>query len=173
MKAFKAAVGVAFYLFLFIIVPRMLAEKVPGDSLGPLGSTETIIGYSTVIGLVLASVYAAKTLTPKHSAINLAACMLSDMVGFYIFLFFVGFGEPWSFGRVEKAIPLNAIAAAGEVVSEATITFDFRFFVELLAVVLAMKLVVRLLEFYLERVEENRRRVERKQPDADFYSTGS
>ena len=140
MKILKAMLGAAFYIILFIILPRLLLEKVPPDILIPFRPIQNILTVLTVLGLILAALYATKTLTPKHKPVNLAASVGLEFAEFYIFLFFIGFGDPTSFGIVEKAIPMGP--------ERVTLMFDFRIFILLLLVVLAIKVIVTFLKFY-------------------------
>lgn len=142
MKVLKALVGVAFYISLFVVLPRLVVEKVPQDVLNPFGSAQNILDASTSFGILLSFLYAVKTLTQKQSLLNLASSVGSDIAVFYIFLFFIGFGNPESFGKVEKFIQ----AGPG-----ATIMFDFTIFAQLLLAVLAVKVLVKFLEFQDER----------------------
>jgi hypothetical protein len=119
-------------------------EKVPPDFLIPFGPVQDILKVLTVLGLALAALYSIKTLTPKANPANLAASVGLEFAGFYIFLFFIGLGDPASLGRVEKAISTGP---------GVTLVFDFRVFVLLLLAVLAFKVVVALLEFYHARGE--------------------
>lgn len=142
MKVLKAVLGATLCIILFIILPRLVLEKVPPNILIPFGPIQNILTVLTVLGLTLAALYAVKTLTPKHNPVNLAASVGLELAGFYMLLFFIGLGNPTSFGRVEKAIPMGP---------RVTLMFDFRIFVLLLLVVLAIKVVVALLEFHHAR----------------------
>ena len=142
MKVLKAVSGAALYIILFIILPRSMLEKVPPSILTPFGPIQNILTILTVLGLTLAALYAVKTLTPKHNPLNLGASVSLELAKFYMLLFFIGFGDPLSFGRVEKLIPMGP---------GVTLKFDFRIFVLLLVAVLVIGVVVELLEFYYAR----------------------
>jgi len=142
MKVLKAVLGPTLCIILFIILPRLVLEEVPPDILVPFGPIQNFLTVLTVLGLTLAALYATKTLTPKHNPVNLAASVGLELAGFYVLLFFVGLGNPANFGRVEKAIPMGP---------GVTLMLDFRIFVLLLLVVLAIKVVVGLMEFHRAR----------------------
>jgi hypothetical protein len=144
MKILKAALGAGLIICFFVVLPRLMLEKVPPDLLIPFGPVQDILTVLTVLGLTIASLYSIKTLTPKANPANLVASVSLEFAGFYILLFFIGFGDPASLGRVEKAIPTGP---------GVTLVFDFRIFVLLLLAVLAFKVVVALLEFYNARSE--------------------
>jgi len=139
MKILKALLGAAFYIVLFVYWPRLTLTNVPSDILGPLGPVENILMTSTVVGIVLALLFVIKTLTAKQNPLNLVVLVVSELVGFYVFLFFISFGNPINFGRVEKAIPIGP---------GVTVKFDFRIFVQLTLVVLVFRVAVGILEFY-------------------------
>lgn len=142
MKVLKAVFGATLYIILFIILPRLALEKVPPDILIPFGPIQNTLKVLTVLGLTLAVLYAVKTLTSKRNPVNLVASVGLKLAGFYLLLFFIGYGDPTSFGRVEKAISVEP---------GVTLMSDLRFFVLLLLTVLAFKVVVALLEFHHAR----------------------
>lgn len=139
MKTLKVVLAVTFCTLSFIVLPRLFLPKVPPEFLVPFPPLRNVLTVLTVLGLTLAVLYTAKTLTLKRNPVNLVASVSLELAAFYVLLFFIGFGDPASFGRTEKAIP---VAGPG-----ATLMFDFRIFVLLLLVVLAVKVIVALLKF--------------------------
>lgn len=139
MRALKALLGGALWIIVLVILPRAMLKDLPPEFLAPYGSAEVVINFLTVIGLIIATLYVAKALTPKSNPVNLVASIGSDLARFYSFLFFIGFGDPTSFGRVEKTI-----SAGGDM----TFISDFGIFVQLLLVLLIIDFAVAFLEFY-------------------------
>lgn len=142
MKIVKIVLVSIFIILVFIILPRLFLPKVPSEFLVSLGSLRNILTTLTISGLAGAAFYTAKILTPKRSPVNLVAGIGFELVGYYLIFFFLGLGNPLSFGKVEKALPIEP---------GATLTFDFRIFVLVLLVVFAAKVVVATLKFYQAR----------------------
>lgn len=138
MKELKAVLGAALLVVVMVVLPRMRLDSLPSEFLAPYGSAEVIINFLTVIGLILATLYVLKTLTSKSSPVNLVASIGAELTTFYSVLFFIGFGDPANFGRVEKMISMGA---------DITLISDFRIFIQLLAVLLVIDVVLSLLEF--------------------------
>ncbi len=139
MKELKILLGATARIFFLIILPRMRIESIPPEFMAPFGSAQVVINFLTVIGLITTTLYVVKNLTPKTNPINLGSSIGMALAKFYSFLFFIGFGEPGSFGIVEKTIP-------GEVT--AVLISDLRIFVQLLVVVLVIEIAAKVLEFY-------------------------
>jgi len=144
MRVFKAALGAAVFIGIFIVLPRLALERVPPEYLMAFQPIQNILTILAALGLALAVFFAAKALTTKGNPVNLIASVGMELAGFCVFLFLVGLGDPMSFGRVEKAIPIGGAPPV-------TLLLDLRVFVWLLAGVLALKVMVTILGFFQAR----------------------
>lgn len=139
MKALKALPGVVFYIALFIVLPRLLIEKIPALVIAVFGAVNSVLTSLAVMGVVLAALYAAKTLAPKGSSTELAAHVLSEAASLGVLLFFIGFGSPLSLGKGERSIPIGP---------DSVIFFDFHIFALLFITVTTLRIAAKIFEYY-------------------------
>ncbi|MBM3309178.1 MAG: hypothetical protein FJY77_02900, partial [Candidatus Altiarchaeales archaeon] len=118
MKILKALFGALLYLATFVVIPKMAVEKMPAEMMAQFGSQETLLSTLTTIGVLLAGLYAFKTLTPKSNPANLLSRTLLDFLELYVFLFFIGLGDATNLGLAEKQV----------MSAKATVLFNFRIF---------------------------------------------
>ena len=148
MKALRivnATFGAIVSIAIFVVLPWLALLYLPVDVLRMLGPIQDMVMVLNAMGLVLAVFYAAKALTRKRNPVNLVASVGLELAGFYLFLFFIGLGDPTRLGIVEMAIPMGQTGPA------ITLTLDLRIFVLAVAMVLAIKVVLSLMGFFSAR----------------------
>jgi len=122
------------YIILLIVLPRVVLSMLPAELSRMLSMTsfnlEAILLGLTYPGVALALLALARGFANPRSFVNLGAGILSRLVRFYLLLFVIGLGQPWSFGQME----------IGGQAEQVTLTFllDLRFFVALDAVILGL-----------------------------------
>jgi len=130
------------YLVLFVALPRVVLSRLPAEILRMLGTggfdLEAFVLSLTISGAALALIAVTRGFTQPRSVMNLTASISSQLVWFYLVLFFIGLGQPWSFGKAQ-------ITASGGPATM-TVIFDIRFFVGLAAAILGLTITKMVLE---------------------------
>jgi len=145
MKMFKALAGAGLYLIVLAVLPRAVVNNVPPEVLNQLGSWEGVVTNLTILGFMLAALHITKTLTPKNNPLNLLAAVILDLIELYIFLFFIGFGDVTSLGKVEKQINMTA---------NVKMMLDFRIFAQIMIAAFIIKMIVSVLEYINEKKKQ-------------------
>ncbi|MDD5112226.1 MAG: hypothetical protein PHG85_06755 [Candidatus Altiarchaeota archaeon] len=138
MDITKALPGVALYLTAFILIPRLIIDKLPPMVTAVFGPLGDFLASLAVMGVILAALSAAKTLAPKGSTAELAALVLSEIANLGVLLFFIGFGSPLSFGRGMRPIAIG---------QDSVVFYDFGFFALLFTAITALKIAAKMLLF--------------------------
>jgi len=99
---------------------------------------EAFVLSLTISGAALALIAAPGGFTQPRSAMNLVASISSQKVWFYLVLFFMSLGQPWSFGKAQIA------ASTGP--ATMTLILDIRFFIGLAAAILGLTITKTVLE---------------------------
>jgi hypothetical protein len=143
-KVVKAVIEGVSYLAVFIAIPLWISRSEQLKDMVDPAMLETTV----FLGIALAFLHVTMTLTSKGNIFNLLASVFTDFIGFYIFLYFIGFGSPLSFGIAKQYLPI------GEGTS---ITVDFRIFAWMLLVALLVKVVGRVVEYlyFKTKLKEN------------------
>jgi hypothetical protein len=150
MRFVKAVLGCVFFIGIFIVLPWYVLKMVPPEFLTTLepilGSAKYIQKALAIIGIILSILFTIRILVPRRNLLNLLAYLGSEFFFFYLFLFFISFGNPANLGREDKTIQLGSGGSA-------TIMLDLRFFVLLVFIILIAKVVLLILGFQSARRE--------------------
>lgn len=143
----KAVVFPVIITIAFAIAPRIAIGLIPAgieEMIRIVFDFNMVISTLTAVGIALAVMSFVKNATGSWSAVNLVAAIASELVGLYMFIFFIGLGDVAGLGVTRKFIP----AGPG-----ATMAWDFRVFVLLTIFVSGLSIIKEGLEFYSSRKE--------------------
>ena len=150
MRFVKAVLGCIFFIGIFIVLPWYVLKMVSPEFLTTLepalGSAKYIQKVLAIIGIILSILFTMRILVPRRNLLNLLAYLGSEFFFFYLFLFFISFGNPANVGRENKTIQLGSLGSV-------TIMLDLRFFVLLVFIILIAKVVLLILRFQNARRE--------------------
>jgi len=133
----RGIINAALLIGLFVMLPRVILSMLPAEllrmlSMGGMDIGMVILGL-TIPGLALTLLALMGGFVEPRSPISLVTAISSHLVWFYIFLFTIGIGNPWTFGQ-------SQITGGG---GPAAITFilDSRFFIAFATLILGFKIV--------------------------------
>lgn len=135
-RVVKGVIVAILYILFFVVVPHVLTRMIPPELLTVLATTglnvDGIVMSFSLIGVALAALSIAKSVTQPRSVTNLGSIILSNLVWFYLVLFITGLGKPWSLGMAQQTTTSGPATIS--------ITLDFRFFVALSSVIVALQM---------------------------------
>ena len=149
-KIIKAVFFAALYILTLVVIPNIglgyAFQLMPEGTPMRMFIEETIdlrgiVTSISIIGVILAILTFSSNVVEDWSPIKLFSSIASSFVGFYMFLFLMGLGNPSSMG-------LNQLS-----VYVATVVWDFRFFVTLELLLLGIRVVSEIIKFYFARKE--------------------
>ncbi|MEM2905379.1 MAG: hypothetical protein QW057_04185 [Candidatus Bathyarchaeia archaeon] len=139
----KGILAAAFFIILFVVLPRYALTLLSGELYAMLRTMgfdlEDIILSLTAPGIALTILALLGGFAQPTSVIALITDLLSPLVWFYLFLFVITLGQPWTFGETR--------VTGGGGSAELTFLLDIRLFVALAAVILSLKLAKTSLQF--------------------------
>ncbi len=146
----KAALIALFQIILFILIPIVALNYFPAE-LTQIFQTYTgfnlqnLILYVAAVGFAIAGLTFIKNIKEESSYIHLLSSIALQFLELYLFLFFVGIGDPLSFGKTVTTfgagIPVN-------------ITFDLQFFAITAIIIVLLKVGIIVLNFSQLRIKK-------------------
>jgi hypothetical protein len=148
-KIIKAVLSAALYILILVVIPNIglqyLFQLVPAGSpprmLIDKMNLQGIVMSISIVGVVLAILSFSANIVEDWSPIKLVSSIASAVVGFYLFLLFIGLGDPSRMGLTQLSIEV------------ATIVWDFRFFIILELLLLGISTMRASVKFYFARKE--------------------
>jgi len=141
----KAVVFPALIIIAFVIAPRIAIGLIPAgieEMIRMVFDVNMVISTLTVVGIAAAAMSFVKNATDSWSPANLLAAIASELIGLYVFIFFIGLGDVAGLGVTRISIP----AGPG-----ATMFWDFKFFVLCQFLICGLSIVKESLDFYSSR----------------------
>lgn len=141
----KAVVFPALIIIAFVIAPRIAIRLIPAGiekMIRMVFDVNMVISTLTAVGIVAAAMSFVKNITDSWSPANLLAAIASELIGLYVFIFFIGLGDVAGLGVARISIP----AGLG-----ATMFWDFKFFVLCQFLICGLSIVKESLNFYSSR----------------------
>ncbi len=146
----KAVASATVVIALLMVAPSLVVRFLPevgvqaGIFLGV--DVQRFIWTLAIVGVGLATLSIVKNLTGDWSPANLAASVLSSLVGLYLFLFLIGLGDPSGLGLTERT------AKVGPGVR---MYWDFRFAVTFYLVIMLLGIVKTFANFFYAKKEHS------------------
>lgn len=142
-KKIKAALTAILQIILFILIPIVFLKYLPADMINMLKAPaafdiQNMTLNIIIIGLVIVILTFIKNTTSEFSMLNLLSSISLQLAELYLFLFFVGLGNPWSFGKTATTFDVGA---------PVNVTFDLQLFAVASIAIIAMKVGIIVLNF--------------------------
>lgn len=148
-RGIKAAIWSSLYIVFMVVLPRIalgfipkeiMAEMSRGFGLDLGGPVSTI----TLVGIILAALSIAKNMAEEQSPVKPIVSSTGTLIILYTTLYFLGFGDPSTFGLTKKIIDFGE----GNMGS---LLLDVRFIVSLASVTATLKITHTFMKFYYSR----------------------
>ena len=147
-KIIKAVLSAVLCITVLVVIPNVglqyLFQSIPAEMLPfveEMIPLHGIVMAMSVIGVVLAILSFSSNMVEDWSPIKLLSSMASAFVSFYLFLLWLGLGDPSRMGITQLSVEI------------ATIIWDFRFFIILQLLLLGISILSAIIKFYLARKE--------------------
>lgn len=140
-RRLKAVLYACLVATVFVVAPMFASGNLPPE----VSQIASMIGFDVqaflntivLVGVAMAALIFIKTDTDEGTVQHLTASAGLDVLDFYLTLYGFGLGDPWSFGHVERQLPLG----------NAVLTYDFRAIIVAFALIAAISITKAVLKY--------------------------
>jgi len=147
-KIIKAVLSAVLPIIILVVIPNVglqfLFQSIPAEMLPFIEEMIPLHGIvmaMSVIGVIHAILSFSSNMVEDWSPIKLLSSIASAFVSFYLFLLWLGLGDPSRMGIIQLSVEI------------ATIILDFRFFIILELLLLGISIFSAIIKFYFARKE--------------------